>query len=335
MKEPLVSVKMITYNHAPYIAHAIDSILKQKTDFPFELVIGEDCSKDGTREIVFDYAKRYPDVIRVITSEQNVGMKKNGLRTVKACKGKYLAYCEGDDYWHNSYKMQMQADYLEKYTECGLVYSSYDVYNVKTRKLITDFITYRNYKVPKNPTLQDIVAGKGGLGLAILTCTVMLRRELYEKIIESDPYLHKNGYFLMGDTQVWAEMATVAQLKFIPESLATHNITVESATRSIDIKKILQFDISGSELMLYLCHKYSLANNIKEIHEANLHDSSLRLAFHTRNVELASKIRREKKTFTWKEWLRYYGTHNSAIYYGYHVMSMLFKLFRKEHDQWQ
>ena len=87
MTVPLVSVKMITYNHAPFIAQAIEGVLQQKTNFPFELIIGEDCSTDGTREIVFEYQKKYPDIIRVITSDKNVGAKKNGIRTMKAVSG--------------------------------------------------------------------------------------------------------------------------------------------------------------------------------------------------------------------------------------------------------
>lgn len=88
MPEPLVSVKMITYNHAPYIAQAIEGVLMQKTNFLFELVIGEDCSTDGTREIVFEYQKKYPDIIRVITSEHNVGVKKKWLPHHESLPGK-------------------------------------------------------------------------------------------------------------------------------------------------------------------------------------------------------------------------------------------------------
>jgi glycosyltransferase involved in cell wall biosynthesis len=89
MTDPLVSVHMITYNHAPYIAQTIEGVLKQKVDFPIELVIGEDCSIDGSREIVLQYQKKYPDIIRLITSDKNVGGKKNSYRTMKlkASKG--------------------------------------------------------------------------------------------------------------------------------------------------------------------------------------------------------------------------------------------------------
>jgi glycosyltransferase involved in cell wall biosynthesis len=117
MSEPLVSVHMITYNHAPYISQAIEGVLMQKTNFPFELVIGEDCSTDGTQEIVFDYARTYPDIIRVITSNNNVGMHENSTRTQQACRGKYIAYCEGDDFWNLPEKLQIQINLLEANSE--------------------------------------------------------------------------------------------------------------------------------------------------------------------------------------------------------------------------
>jgi len=334
MTEPLVSVKMITYNHAPYIAQAIEGVLQQKTNFPYELVIGEDCSTDGTRQIVFDYQKKYPAIIRVITSDQNVGMSKNSHLTTKACRGKYVAFCEGDDYWHHPDKLQKQADCLESHPEYGLVCSDYDVYLVKAKKRIRNFVAYRNFMVPKKPTILDFVEDNGGIGLAILTCTVMARRNLFEQVIESDPYLHRNERFLMGDTQLWAELATLAYFYYIPESLATHNITAESATRSKDIKKVLRFSISRVELQLYLCNKYNLPSSVKNIVEENWCYYTLRLAFHSRSAELADKVRKKKKTFTGKEWLRYYGAQHPAIYHVCRVASLFPALFRKEHKQW-
>lgn len=121
MSEPLVSVKMVTYNHVRYIRDAIEGVLQQKVDFPLELVIGEDCSTDGTKEIVFEYQKKYPNIIKVITSDKNIGAKQNSLRTTEVCKGKYIAFCEGDDYWIDCDKLQKQIDLLErniKYAGC-------------------------------------------------------------------------------------------------------------------------------------------------------------------------------------------------------------------------
>lgn len=110
---PLVSVRTSTYNHGPYIRQCIEGVLMQKTNFPFEFIIGEDFSTDETREIVFEYAGKYPDVIRVITADYNVGSKTNGRRCIRACRGKYIATCEGDDYWTDPLKLQKQVDFLE------------------------------------------------------------------------------------------------------------------------------------------------------------------------------------------------------------------------------
>ena len=100
MKNPLVSVVMVTYNHEPYIAQAIEGVVSQETDFPIELIIGEDCSRDRTREIVLDFQRRYPEIIRVLASKKNAGGLPNARRTALAARGRYMAFCEGDDWWH-------------------------------------------------------------------------------------------------------------------------------------------------------------------------------------------------------------------------------------------
>jgi len=122
--KPLVSVETITYNHASYIRQCIEGVLMQKTSFPFELVIGEDCSTDGTREIVLDYAQKYPEIIQAITSESNVGARNNSKRVQSACQGKYIAICEGDDYWIDPLKLQKQYEACIKYEAALVVHGS-------------------------------------------------------------------------------------------------------------------------------------------------------------------------------------------------------------------
>lgn len=96
---------MTTYNHAPYIARAIESVLAQRTSFAVELLLGEDCSSDSTPDICRSYAARYPDRIRLVTSEHNVGMRANYRRTIEACRGRYVAICDGDDWWCDPEKL--------------------------------------------------------------------------------------------------------------------------------------------------------------------------------------------------------------------------------------
>lgn len=113
MSSHKVSVCMITYNHAPFIRQAVESVLMQQTDFDFELVIGEDYSTDGTRDIVLEMAKKYSN-IRLILSDANVGMHSNARRTLAACRGEYIAMLEGDDYWTSPAKLQMQVDLMDE-----------------------------------------------------------------------------------------------------------------------------------------------------------------------------------------------------------------------------
>lgn len=123
----MVSIICLTYNHEPYIADAIEGFLRQKTNFDFEILIGEDHSQDGTLKIIESYKKKYPDKIKIITSSENVGAKANALRIIPHVKGKYIALCEGDDYWTDILKLQKQVDYMEAHPACTLCFHNADV----------------------------------------------------------------------------------------------------------------------------------------------------------------------------------------------------------------
>jgi glycosyltransferase involved in cell wall biosynthesis len=128
MNEIILSVAIVTYNHEKYISKCIESIVSQKTNFKFEIVIGEDCSTDKTREIVKWFKGKYPEIISPIYNRENFGKKYkpssgrgNYINVLKKCNGKYIAVCEGDDYWIDPLKLQKQIDYLESnhnYSAC-------------------------------------------------------------------------------------------------------------------------------------------------------------------------------------------------------------------------
>lgn len=109
----LVSICCITYNHEKYIAQNIESYLMQETSFKFEIIIGEDCSTDNTLKILQAYQRMHPELITLVTSEENVGSIKNHARSMAKCRGKYIAMCDGDDYWTSPLKLQKQVDFLE------------------------------------------------------------------------------------------------------------------------------------------------------------------------------------------------------------------------------
>jgi glycosyltransferase involved in cell wall biosynthesis len=116
---PKVSVAMITYNHETFITQAVESVMMQETDFPYELVIGEDCSSDRTRDICIKLQRKYPDRIKLLLPEENLGIQPNFVQTLKACEGEYIALLEGDDYWTAVWKLQKQIQFLETHPECS------------------------------------------------------------------------------------------------------------------------------------------------------------------------------------------------------------------------
>ncbi len=128
-----VSVAMIAYNVGKYIEEAIESVLNQKTNYRVQLVIGEDCSLDNTREIALAYQKRYPQIIKVLLPEKNQGLTPNCIATINACEGKYVALLDSDDYWTTTDKLQTQISFLEENPEySGSGHQSMKIYDDKS-----------------------------------------------------------------------------------------------------------------------------------------------------------------------------------------------------------
>ncbi len=172
-KNPLVSISMITYNHEKFIAQAIEGVLMQQVNFEYELVIGEDCSTDSTKDIVIGHQKKYGDKIKLILHEHNVGMQKNGVCTLNTClnsRAKYIAVCEGDDYWTDPHKLQKQVDFLEKNPDCSACFHNVNVLYEDTKE-----VTHPFHLAPLKGffCLEDVV-----LNNFIPTCSTMFRNQL-------------------------------------------------------------------------------------------------------------------------------------------------------------
>lgn len=125
--EPLVSVCTTTYQHARYLRCALDSFLAQKTDFSFEILVHDDCSTDGTVEILQEYARRYPEIVKPLYETENQysrGVPINETYNFPRARGKYIALCEGDDFWCDEGKLQAQADYMEAHPDCTFCFTN-------------------------------------------------------------------------------------------------------------------------------------------------------------------------------------------------------------------
>ena len=119
---PTISIVLLAYNHELYLRQALDSILTQETSFACEVIVGEDCSTDGTRAIVQEYAARYPDQMRPLYHARNVGMGANFQACLAQCRGRYIALLEGDDYWIDPRKLQKQVEWLEQHPDFTLCF---------------------------------------------------------------------------------------------------------------------------------------------------------------------------------------------------------------------
>ncbi|WP_162919990.1 glycosyltransferase family 2 protein [Hanstruepera ponticola] len=136
-KKPLVSICVQTYNHEPYIGECLDSLINQVVDFDYEILLGEDASNDNTRKICIEYADKYPEKIRLFFHHRENNIKVNGAPTGKfnyfynliSSNGKYIAFCEGDDYWIDSNKLQKQVDFMELKGDCNITWTDYKIFN--------------------------------------------------------------------------------------------------------------------------------------------------------------------------------------------------------------
>jgi glycosyltransferase involved in cell wall biosynthesis len=122
-----VTALVITYNHSSYVAAALESALRQEVDFEYEILVSEDCSTDGTREIVHDFHRRHPARIRLLLSERNLRNNEVIARGLRAARGQYIALLDGDDYWTSARKLQKQVDFLDRHSECAICFHNAQV----------------------------------------------------------------------------------------------------------------------------------------------------------------------------------------------------------------
>lgn len=237
--DPLVSVVMPAYNHERYLRDAIQGVVQQQTQFSIELIIGDDCSTDRTKAIALSYQRTHPRLIRVLSGERNVGMHENALRLLSAARGRYVAFCEGDDCWHRADKLSAQISLLERTPDVSLVCSSW-------RTISEDGALLRsNALALDSPSacpfgLDDILAGR------IKTVTVCVRTDLVQRALKDSP-LCRTGRYPFGDAPLWVEASRAGQCLCLPDDYATYRLSRNSATRPRDILDVYRFVAGSSE----------------------------------------------------------------------------------------
>lgn len=280
---PMVSVHMVTYNHQPYIAQAIEGVLRQQTDFGFELVIGEDCSTDGTREIVWAYQKQYPQVIRVLATDRNAGACVNSGNVHAACRAKYIAYCDGDDFWHHPQKLQMQVDFLEKHPDFGLVHTDADwLVEATGARTPCWHKTYHRHSITQGAVYEDLL-----LGNQVITATACARREHVQRFMDERPMMCRRPTRLIGDYSIWLFLALVSKVGYLDVSTATRREVPNSASVSEDLRKSYAFFLEAQAIREYFLHRYPPSPRTAARVRCQFHRQKLRYGYLLQEVQTA------------------------------------------------
>lgn len=239
---PLVSVCVTTYNHERYIAQAIESVLGQRTTFAVEVVVGEDCSTDNTLAICREYEKNYPDRVRVVASESNIGMHRNYRRTIEACRGKYIAMLDGDDWFSDMDKLQIQVEQLEK-SGAAMCYT-------RSERRGEDGSSVIYPEGALHTSFEDMLR----LNTAENCTTVALKERILEYYAEVEP---QTKGWLTDDLPMWLWFAATQQIEAIDRVTAVHRMLTTSVSHSHKWNKQLDFCYSLDSIMLWFDERYN------------------------------------------------------------------------------
>ena len=243
----ILTVLCTSYNQVDYIRVCLDGIVMQKCSFSWEAIVHDDASSDGTQEVILEYAEKYPDIIKPILQKENLFSKKDGsLRRVlmEACRGKYIANLEGDDYWTDPFKLQKQVDYLENHPECGLVRTDFDRLYQGTGKIEKGmFDSMKNMK----DTLQDYLMDARFAG----PCTWVYRAEY-----DTERRLLPTNKYFNGDLTLLLEVCRNASIKCLDDNTAVYRVLDKSVSHSSSPFQTLEFLIRlKNTRILYAKHE--------------------------------------------------------------------------------
>lgn len=243
----ILSVCLITYNHEKYLEQTLESIFMQQTDFDWDLIVADDCSKDSSREILLKYKEKYPNKIHLLFQEENIGPARNFIDLIKFPKSKYIAYLEGDDYWIESDKLQKQVDFLEKNSSYVLCHTN--VIGLQNNEIIEN-IGLKSWNLNKDHSvLEDAL-----IQPIAFSCTSLFRTINFSKYFDSR-YLEVKA----GDWAFWVILLNFGNAKFINQKTAVYRMNVGVSNQKNDYW--IDDFINRSKFLFFLAIKMKSKNS--------------------------------------------------------------------------
>jgi len=225
---PVVTCSIIVYNQKDYIGQCIDGVLGQVCNFSFNIVVADDCSTDGTQDILREYQSKYPDKIKLVLNEQNGHITTNWVSCCKALEGgEYIAFCDGDDYWSNPNKLQLQVDYLQQHLECVALSTNNEQLLVGGKKRIEN-------KCPLTGWVQEDLWSRG-LAMAHWS-SFLMRKYVFDAHLPLDDFIEHE--FPFQDWPTMVIMAGYGEFHYLPVVTTTYRVIRGSDSHGIDIGKM-------------------------------------------------------------------------------------------------
>ena len=263
----MVTVLCRTYNKIEFVRQSLEGVAMQKTNFRFQAIVYDDASTDGTAEVVKEFADKYPEIFKPVFRKENLFTKKDGSweRANNAdLPGKYLCFCDDDDYWTDAYKLQKQVDYLEQHPDCGMVYTQVRILNQENQQFSegwsaqTDF---ENLLIYANP---------------ILNFTACMRTDYYLAYFEE---MGRRNHWETEDLPVWIYISRISKIKFLEDITGTYRVLPLSWSHSKDINKQAAFSRSTFECRCFFAKKYGREDALPTI-ARNEVNNLLRISVH-------------------------------------------------------
>lgn len=284
--KPLVAINCITYNHEPYICEALEGFVMQKTNFPFVAIVHDDASTDGTVAIIREYADKYPDIIRPIYETEPQYSKHDGSfgrimqEACNATGAKYVAFCEGDDYWTDPLKLQKQVDYLESHSNCSLVCSNCDKFIQNKGLMLFNNQRGKNGII----TFNDLILHNG-----IITLTVVVRSNVY---VGYSDFRMGAKVWSFGDYPIWLYAASIGYIMKFSEEMGVYRVLDKSASHFTDNISRLRWINSEFSMFDFFDSRFIIPKSVRQEALYNRCNAYGQLSISLNALDLMNRIRK-------------------------------------------
>lgn len=305
-----VSICCLTYNHRNFIEKCLEGFLSQKVNFPYEILIHDDASTDGTADIIREYERKYPDIIKPIYETENQwekGRRGSAVFNFPRAKGEYIALCEGDDYWIDKDKLQKQVSFLDENPDYGLIYTEFDRYLEEKRKF--ERSGFKNYHGIHPNNFEDFLVNAWFLA----PCTWMFRSDLFwqQKNLFTQGLEPPDFHFLL-------IISKHSKVFFSPESTSVYRVLKKSLSHMIVDKNHLKFNKDIFNTQNYHSDLFSVSEAVKRKIKENFFKRTYKLACYLNDLVLKKQayvfLRAEK---------------NLPVYWALLYYITKFRMFRK------